>query len=196
MLPVFNELRRRNVFRVAGVYAVVGWLLAQIAVTLETSLNLPGWFDSVIVSALIIGLPIAILFAWAFEITPDGVIRAESTDTEKSITGPSGRKMDLAILVGLAGVIGLVSWQILTPNKGSLPDASMAASKKAEVANIQASYIAENLASKTLEATYSDKTELETIAVLPFEDYSPKKDQEYFANGISEELLNVLMTDR
>ena len=69
MRATFNALRRRNVFRVA----VVSWLLAQIAVTLETSLNLPGWFDGVIVSTLIIGLPLAMLFAWAFEITPEGI---------------------------------------------------------------------------------------------------------------------------
>ena len=67
------ELRRRNVIRVAGVYAVIGWLVAQVATLLETSLGLPSWFDGVIVAALLLGLPIALILAWAFELTPEGM---------------------------------------------------------------------------------------------------------------------------
>jgi len=67
------ELRRRNVIRVAGVYAVVGWIVAQVATVLETSLGLPSWFDGVIVAALLLGLPLALILAWAFELTPEGM---------------------------------------------------------------------------------------------------------------------------
>jgi hypothetical protein len=73
----FKELRRRNVVRVAGVYAVAGWVLVQIATTLEDSMNLPAWFDGLVVALLIIGLPVALILAWAFELTPDGVVRTE-----------------------------------------------------------------------------------------------------------------------
>ncbi|HBK91729.1 MAG TPA: adenylyl cyclase, partial [Parvularcula sp.] len=69
----FAELKRRNVFRVAGVYAVAGWLIAQAGGVLEASLKLPDWFDSVVVSFLLLGLPVALILAWAFEMTPDGV---------------------------------------------------------------------------------------------------------------------------
>ena len=71
----FAELKRRNVTRVAGVYIVVGWLLVQVATALEDSIGLPAWFDGLIVSLLLIGLPIALIFAWAFELTPEGVVR-------------------------------------------------------------------------------------------------------------------------
>ena len=82
MSNLFDELRRRNVFRVAGVYAVVGWILAQISTTLEESLGLPVWFDAVIVAVLLLGLPIALIFAWAFELTPEGVVKTESVPTD------------------------------------------------------------------------------------------------------------------
>ena len=68
----FKELRRRNVVRVFGVYAVAGWVLVQIATTLEESMNLPAWFDGLVVALLIVGLPIALILAWAFELTPEG----------------------------------------------------------------------------------------------------------------------------
>lgn len=67
LIGFFSELRRRNAVRVAGVYAVIGWLVAQAAALLEASLGLPGWFDGVIVAALLLGFPVALVLAWAFE---------------------------------------------------------------------------------------------------------------------------------
>jgi len=186
MLSIFRELRRRNVFRVAGVYAVVGWLLAQIAVTLETSLKLPDWFDSVIVSALIIGLPLAMLFAWAFEITPDGVVRVEKGSTDHGNAKKTARKLDIAIVSGLIGVIGMIGWQI--QSRDTVEFAAMEFTpdtNELQIEDVPASYTSEI-------NRHDTETELETIAVLPFEDFSPEKDQDYFASGISEELLNVL----
>jgi hypothetical protein len=68
MTNTLSELKRRNIFRVAGVYAVAGWLLAQLASVLESSLNMPGWFDTVVVSLLLICFPVAMILAWAFGI--------------------------------------------------------------------------------------------------------------------------------
>ena len=82
----FKELRRRNVVRVAGVYAVAGWVIVQIATSLEDSMNLPAWFDGVVVALLIIGLPLALILAWAFELTPDGVVRTENVPEGQSVT--------------------------------------------------------------------------------------------------------------
>ena len=101
-MKFFEELKRRNVFRVAGVYAVVGWLLTQVASALENALSLPGWFDTVIVSALLIGLPIALILAWAFEMTPDGVKLTANVAEGESIAPRTGRKLDYAILGGVA----------------------------------------------------------------------------------------------
>jgi TolB-like protein/Tfp pilus assembly protein PilF len=163
-MNLFAELRRRNVFRVAGVYAVVGWLLAQAAALLENALGMPGWFDTVVVSFLLLGLPVALIFAWAFEMTPQGVKRTAEVRPEESITDKTGRKLDYAIIAGLALVVVVVAADRMTG--GGAPQGRMA-----EIA-----------------ATPGDNS----IAVLPFVDMSPDGDQEYFADGISEELLNVL----
>ncbi|MCK5745165.1 MAG: hypothetical protein KAH44_03085, partial [Oricola sp.] len=108
-MNLFAELRRRNVFRVAGVYAVVGWLLAQAAALLENALGMPGWFDTVVVSFLLLGLPVALIFAWAFEMTPQGVKRTAEVRPEESITDKTGRKLDYAIIAGLALVVVVVA---------------------------------------------------------------------------------------
>lgn len=81
----FKELRRRAVFRVAGVYAVVGWLLVQVAGVLETSLGFPDWFDGVVVGLLLIGFPVAMVLAWAFEMTPEGVKLTKNAGEDESI---------------------------------------------------------------------------------------------------------------
>ena len=169
MNNLFTELKRRNIFRVAGVYAVVGWILMQVAALLENSLNLPPWFDTVITAALLIGFPIAVLLAWAFEMTPEGVKRTESVEDGDSITGQTGRRLDFAILGGLVVVIGLVGWQISRPEP-----------------LITDSPVFDEQAPEPLHLAQS-------IAVLPFVNMSPDKDQEYFADGISEEILNALV---
>ena len=95
------ELRRRNVIRVAGVFAVVGWLVAQVATVLETSLGLQSWFDGVIVAALLLGLPVALILAWAFELTPEGM-RLTASLPEAEVAPQKSRKVDYAILSGIA----------------------------------------------------------------------------------------------
>ena len=101
MGKLIAELRRRNVIRVAGVYAVVGWLVAQVATLLETSLGLPSWFDGVIVAAVLLGLPIALILAWAFELTPEGM-RLTASLPEAAVAAQTSRKVDYAILFGVA----------------------------------------------------------------------------------------------
>ena len=163
---LLSELKRRNIFRVAGVYAVAGWLLAQMAAVLENSLNMPAWFDTVVVSLLLIGFPIAMILAWAFETTPDGIKRTEAVSGADSITQITGRKLDYVLIGGLALVGILIVGDRIMPKPTTLPQTSVTNSIDA----------------------FTDQS----IAVLPFEDFSPDKDQAYFADGIAEELLNVL----
>lgn len=163
---LLSELRRRNIFRVAGVYAVAGWLLAQMAAVLENSLNMPGWFDTVVVSLLLIGFPIAMILAWAFETTPDGIKRTEAVAGHESITQTTGRKLDYVLIGGLALVGILIVGDRIMPQTTINPSTP-------------------NIATP-------DAFSGQSIAVLPFEDFSPDKDQTYFADGIAEELLNVL----
>lgn len=173
MSSLFSELKRRNVFRVAGAYAVVGWILAQIATTLEESLELPAWFDASIVALLLLGLPIALIFAWAFELTPEGVVKTEAVPEGESITTDTGRKLDYAIVAGLVALGLMLGWQQIGYRPASYTE--------------NADAIAE---SSRAEAQEHHVT---SMAVLPFADLSPDGDQEYFSDGIAEEILNVLV---
>lgn len=110
-MSFFAELRRRNVVRVAGTYAVVGWVLVQVTTTLEESIGLPGWFDGLIVALLLIGLPIALILAWVFELTPDGVVRTGEVPEGESITRDTWRNLDYAIIAGLVALGGIIIWQ-------------------------------------------------------------------------------------
>ena len=91
MSSLFNELKRRNVVRVGVAYAIVSWLLIQLAGALEPALLLPDWVDRVVTVFVLIGFPIILMFAWAFELTPDGLKRTRDVDPEESITPRTGK---------------------------------------------------------------------------------------------------------
>jgi TolB-like protein/Tfp pilus assembly protein PilF len=168
-MGVFQELKRRNVFRVAGVYIVVGWVLVQVATALEESLELPNWFDGTIVALLLIGLPVAVIFAWAFEMTPDGVVKTETVPEGESITSETGRKLDFALALGIVALIIVIVWQQSTAPE-QVPVEAAATDTPA-----------------------IDLPAASTVAVLPFADMSPAGDQQYFSDGLSEEILNLLV---
>ena len=175
----FKELRRRNVVRVAGVYAVAGWVLVQIATTLEDSMNLPAWFDGVVVALLIIGLPLALILAWAFELTPDGVVRTENVPDGQSVTVETGRKLDYAIIAGIV-ILGAV---IL------MKDSDQAAPEGNSAAVVDA--VQQGSAHVSSDAP-NDVLIEKSIAVLPFENRSPNADDAFFAAGVHDDLLTHL----
>jgi len=161
-MSLISELKRRNVIKVAVTYAVVAWLTVQVSETIQPLMSLPEWAPSFVLFALIIGFPIAILFAWAFEMTPEGVKRTKEVDKNASITTITGRKLDLIMIGALALIIvGMGVERLFFAGSNAVG----------------------------VEAVKSEKV---SIAVLPFADMSEEKDQEYFTDGISEELLNVL----
>ena len=122
-MSVFGELRRRKVIRVAGVYLVVAWLLLQVAATLAPILDLPNWFEGLVFALLALGFPIALLFAWAFELTPDGVKR----DSGAPISD-RGRFVDYAIMVVIAFTAAWLLWPTIekAPATDSALDPSVA----------------------------------------------------------------------
>ena len=162
----FAELKRRNVYKVAVAYAVVGWLLLQGASIVLPSFEAPAWTMKVLIVALAVGLPVAVVLAWAFEITPEGIVRADEVDPNKSITRKTGRRLTaIIVLIGILAA-GLFVFQ-----------------KSKRVAETAPKTVAPNTVSQ------NDKS----VAVLPFDDLSAKHDQQFFGDGLAEELLNVLV---
>ena len=111
-MSFFDELKRRKVIRVAIAYAVTAWLLIEISATTFPMLRLPEWTATFVTVLLIIGFPIALIFAWAFEVTPEGIKRDEDVDQPESVIRRSGRKLDVAIM-GLRAV-GIV-YRVVNP---------------------------------------------------------------------------------
>ena len=178
-MKFLDELKRRNVFRIAGLYGVVGWLLAQAASLLQSTLSLPSWFAPVVVCFLLIGFPVALIFAWAFELTPEGVKLTRNVTEGESITPQTGRKLDFA-LIGAIGLLvaAIVGNRIVAPQRVAAEAGRTASVEPAQTEAPKALAKAEEMAN--------------TIAVLPFVDMSPNHDQDYFSDGMTEELLNTL----
>jgi adenylate cyclase len=180
MNQLLAELRRRSVFRVAAAYLVGGWLMLQIVGAIEASAGLPEWTDGMALVVLMIGLPIALVIAWAFELTPEGLKKTE--DASDAVVEARGLSMfDFALLGGLVLVIAGIGAQalFLTPPDTRGPRIAVAEPGDAEVPVAQIE-IQEGPAENS-------------IAVLAFDDLSPDGDQEYFSDGMAEEILNVLV---
>src|SRR5713226_6462747 len=111
-----SEMKRRNVYKVAIAYAVVAWLLMQVASQIFPFFEIPNWAVRLVVLLLIIGFPVAVILAWAFELTPEGIKRAEDFDVSKSLTRKTGRKLDFFIIAVLLLVIAALLFQRLHPN--------------------------------------------------------------------------------
>src|SRR5262249_44472641 len=161
----FAELKRRNVYRVAVAYAVAALLLIQVSsILLVTTFQAPPWVMKALVAVLALGFPVTLVWAWAFEITPEGVKRTE--DVAPAITRRIGRKI-LSITVVLAAVaVGLFFYRLIRQE-------TLAPELNRTVAAVLP--VADN-----------------SIAVLPFVNMSSDKEQDFFSDGISEELLNLL----
>jgi len=174
-LSFFNELKRRNVVRVSIAYIVVSWLLIQAAGVLEPALLLPDWVDRVVTVFLLIGFPIVILFAWAFELTPEGVKLTKDVDRDRSIAPTTGKKLEYFTIAALSLVVVFFLIKEYVP--------------MGEQATEQVVAIDTN---DVVEPVRAGETETQSIAVLPFEDYSENADQGHFSRGIAEEILNLL----
>src|ERR1043166_9695857 len=111
----FEELKRRNVYKIAVAYAVVAWLLIQAASILFPTFEAPAWVMKVFVAVIVLGFPIALVFSWAFEITPEGIKRDEDVDLSKSIAHKTGRKIIGITIVVAVVATGLFVFQLLRP---------------------------------------------------------------------------------
>ncbi len=180
-MPLLEEIKRRNVLRIAGLYLVGAWLIVQVAGTVLPMFGAPAWLPRTIVVVLAISFVPALIFAWVFELTPEGLKREKDVDRTESITTYTSRTLDRAIMALLALALGVFAFDrfVLAPQRA----ATLQRQKSEEVDTAR-----KEGRSEALVESYGEKS----IAVLPFVDMSSNKDQEYFSDGIAEELLTLL----
>ena len=166
---LFEELKRRNVFRVGVSYLVLAWIVIQVTSIAVPALHLPDWVNSLVFYFGLIGFPFALFFAWAFEITPDGIKREADVDRSQSISPQTGRYLDYTIIALLSVALLYFVWE-----------------SRFEADNLTQPEVAAEQTSESISKVIS-------IAVLAFENMSSDKEQSFFSDGISEEILNVLV---
>ncbi|MDX1626229.1 MAG: hypothetical protein R3323_06925 [Wenzhouxiangellaceae bacterium] len=170
-MSLFDELKRRNVFRVAAAYVILSWVLLQVGDVLFDTLELPSVWGKGLFALLVLGFIPALFFSWAYELTPDGLKRESEVRSDPAVNAQTGQRLNIAtiamVLIGVGFAIVNHAW--LQPTAQERPAAERSDSGPATTAPSDAS-----------------------IAVLPFEDLSPEGNQAYFSDGIAEEILNVL----
>ena len=163
MGQIFDELKRRNVIRVAVAYVIAAWLVLQVADLVLENISAPAWIMQVFMLAFGLGFPLVLIFSWVYELTSEGLKREHEIDRDQSITRSTGRRLNQITIGMLLAVVLFVGYErtISPDSTNSVPVGATAITDK-------------------------------SIAVLAFEDLSPAGDHAYFAEGLSEELLNVL----
>ena len=173
-MSFIEELKRRNVLRVGVAYVIASWLMIQVAETIFPLFGFDEGPARVVVVMLAIGFPLVLIFSWLYELTPEGLKLEREVDRSSSVVHRTGKKLDRAIIVVLALAFGYFAF-----DKFVLDPARDAEREEA---------VAKQVRSDVLVESYGDNS----IAVLPFVNMSSDAEQEYFSDGISEELLNLL----
>ena len=183
-MSFFNELKRRNVFRVGFAYAVVAWVLLQVVDLVLENIAAPDWVMKVFMLMLVVGFPVAVIIAWAFEVTPDGIKRESEVDRSQSIAPNTGHKLDRIIIAFLAIAVAFLLIHPLSQDTESGPTVPPTTQTGGTV-----------LAEKTkLSPALAAPPAIrdKSVAVLPFAYRSNNSEDEFFAEGMHDDLLTQL----
>jgi TolB-like protein/Tfp pilus assembly protein PilF len=176
-MSLWEELRRRNVVKVAAAYAIVAWLTVQVVSALNSPLNLPDWFDTVVVVLLGVGFPIALILAWAYEITPEGIKQTRQVPLEASIAHLTAHKLNYVVTGLLALAVAFMAFENYVLRTERDTPASQAAAGAVPEAE---------------QSSSSPARDLRSIAVLPFANRSARPEDEFFVDGIHDDILSQL----
>jgi len=177
-MSFFDELKRRKVIRVAAAYLVVGWVIIEVASTVAPNLNLPEWTARMVTLLVILGFPLALILAWIFEVTPEGMQVTE---------GRTGSKRFYAIVALVTGAA--LVWTLWPGSEPEQVPVQAEAGGSGEAADAAPAAIGSTQQTAVPARASAEKS----VAVLPFVNMSADPENEFFADGISEELLNVLV---
>jgi TolB-like protein/Flp pilus assembly protein TadD len=180
-MSLFAELKRRNVFKVGVAYVVVAWLILQVSDIILNNIEAPGWVFRVIMLVLVLSLPIVLIFAWAFELTPDGIKRDHEVDRSQSIAPSTGKKLNSAILVLMALGMAYLLVDKFYLEKGASGSDSGSVTALPEAAS-QAGP----------DPTLTPPVSRQSVAVLPFDNRSKLEDDVFFVEGVHDDLLTSL----
>ncbi len=189
-MSFFEELKRRNVIRVGIAYVIVAWLILQFADVVLNNIEAPGWVFRVIMLVLGIGLPLALFFAWAFELTPEGLKKEKDVDRTQSIAPQTGRKLNNTILVLMALAIGYLLFDKFS-EKGSEPFSQETTVQTAEAGDEKRDPTPVDAIAQA-QAEAKPTISRQSIAVLPFANRSNREDDLFFTDGIHDDLLTQL----
>ena len=182
-----QELKRRHVWRVAVAYAIVGWLLIQVATQVFPVFHMPDWTEQLVVLLVLLGFPVAVILAWAFEVTPEGIRRTEPATSDDARapeqTRRIGRGLDFVIIGVLVLAVAFMGWRLFLLHPAATTAAASGTVAPATTTATGASVTPAILA----KAAPSD-----TLVVLPFTNLGNDPRQTYFSDGITEELTNAL----
>jgi len=184
-LVFFDELKRRNVFRVSIAYIITAWLIAQVAELAADSFLAPQWVMKMIITVLMLGFPVSLVLAWAFELTTAGLRRETGIEAGQSTAQTTAGKLDRTIIIALVAALAYIAYGklVIDPNR----DAVLLESAMQQSAVVTPE-------SESIESPI--EANKQSIAVLPFINMSSDQEQEYFSDGITEEILNRLAKNR
>lgn len=184
-MSIFNELKRRNVFRVGLAYVVAAWVIAQVSDLVLDNIDAPPWVMQALLLGLGLGFIVALIIAWAYELTPEGIKKEKDVARDDSITNMTAKKLDYITLAGVLLVVVLFVYQKINPT--TLHNTPIQAGNHSEAAGTDS-----NLRGNGDDDGVTNKIFDKSIAVLPFVNMSSDKEQDYFSDGITEEILNAL----